>query len=581
MNIRQHISRRRHSERVMSMRQKRLLSQEINRKLSLQDIATRSIDKQMENIQKELTQMRNPSRSRQRKKQYKFPVTSPVWKRCKPPQGIHSNNTRRDVLLLKSFVDDDDSNDDDDSIGQRDAYRQWSTSETLLLFNNDDQNNDTAAFNRKNSLLIPSEETSNPDNILINPNLMSLDNKTNNLMDSKQTENRNGLSPDPSYQLDITEKPLVIFCPEKTSSISWQFVQGNNAVKKTKDIGNLQPVTEEIPQAGTLLPLPPVKHDGAAAAVIELPEQSLSPTHTLGFRSTADVCTSLPVTITEESKQQANSYLQNNLIVGDGLVTNRNRRRKTLCHHNNYPSETDPNNSIFNSQHKSPFNGTPDFATLARTSMSSIKKDIARRLSTTAVPTELNKLQWQKNSETVPKNRFKKLSLNPDQSSHENITGNGSSKLMIPKRENDKRRNSEGGEILGATASLRRLSLYTPREPHPRQEVSNAAVTKSSELDTGLRVNKPKEEKPRRKSYLKSLPVYDRELYNPDGSLRTVYCLPSFNECWEQAQQARYIRTREVMERDKELSVDEVFANRGNKDANTDTEESGTDKQKQ
>lgn len=572
MNIRNHISRRRQSERVMYMRHKRLLSLEINRKIILQSMATRNIDKQMETIQKELIEMRNPSRNKQRKKRYKFPVPSPIWKRCKPPQETHNSNSRRNVLLLKSFDDndDDDDNDNGNFIELKDLYQRWSTSETLLLFNKDKENEENAAYCLTNSQSVHSEESNFS---LKTDSTSQLENKTSSFMVFEQSDNSVSLSSEPPWQSNVTEKPLVIFSPEKTSSFAGQFVQGNYLTKNAKERDSLQAATDEIPQAGTLLPLPPIRHNGAAAAaVIESPEQFPSPTRILRLRSTADA--SLPVAITQEDQhhyhQQLNSQSQNHFSVGGELETESGKRGTVQCYYN-YPTEEDLKNSTCNKQ-ESLFSGVTDFATLARTSMSSIKNDIARRLSTTAAPTELKKLQWQRNGGPVPKNRVQSLSINPDLSSSENTNPSSrASQMLSPKhKESDKRRKSEGGDILGTTASLRRLSLYTPREEPP----ITALGSKSSESDTGLRVNKSKaEEKPRRKSYLKSLPVYDRELYNPDGSLRTVYCLPSFDECWEQAQQARYIRTREVMDRDKELTVDEVFAKHVNI-----VEESGTEK---
>lgn len=526
-------------------------------------MATRNIDKQMEAIQKELIEMRNPSRNKQRKKRYKFPVPSPIWERCKPPQETHNSNSRRNVLLLKSFDDNDDDDDDDDNgnfIELKDLYQRWSTSETLLLFNKDEQNEENAAYCLTNSQSEHSEESNFS---------LKTDNKTSSFMVFEQSDNSVGLSSEPLWQSNVTEKPLVIFSPEKTSSFAGQFVQGNYITKNAKERGSLQAVTEEIPQAGTSLPLPPIRHYGAAAAVIESPEQFPLPTRILRLRSTADA--SLPVAITQDQHhyhQQQNSQSQNHFSVGDELETESGKRGKVQC----YPTEEDLKNNTLNNKQEYLFSGVTDFATLARTSMSSIKNDIARRLSTTAAPTELKKLQWQRNGGSVQKNRVQSLSINPNSSSSENTNPSSrASQMLLPKQtESDKRRKSEGGDILGTTASLRRLSLYTPREEPP----ITALASKSSESDTGLRVNKPKaEEKPRRKSYLKSLPVYDRELYNPDGSLRTVYCLPSFDECWEQAQQARYIRTREVMDRDKELSVDEVFAKHVNN-----VEESGTEK---
>lgn len=52
---------------------------------------------------------------------------------------------------------------------------------------------------------------------------------------------------------------------------------------------------------------------------------------------------------------------------------------------------------------------------------------------------------------------------------------------------------------------------------------------------------------------------FDAEKYNPDGSLRTKHQVPSFEESYEQARKARYIRSKERSDLDKELSIQEVF----------------------
>lgn len=54
-------------------------------------------------------------------------------------------------------------------------------------------------------------------------------------------------------------------------------------------------------------------------------------------------------------------------------------------------------------------------------------------------------------------------------------------------------------------------------------------------------------------------PLLNPDVYLPDGSLRTMHNMPSFETRWEEAQKARYIRTKELLERDRELSVQEIF----------------------
>ncbi|CAL1546937.1 unnamed protein product [Lymnaea stagnalis] len=52
---------------------------------------------------------------------------------------------------------------------------------------------------------------------------------------------------------------------------------------------------------------------------------------------------------------------------------------------------------------------------------------------------------------------------------------------------------------------------------------------------------------------------WDPEQYNPDGSLRTVHRLPGFDQSYAQAMKARYIRHRTVVDREKELTVNQIF----------------------
>ncbi|XP_067660671.1 uncharacterized protein [Haliotis asinina] len=54
----------------------------------------------------------------------------------------------------------------------------------------------------------------------------------------------------------------------------------------------------------------------------------------------------------------------------------------------------------------------------------------------------------------------------------------------------------------------------------------------------------------------------DPEHYNPDGSLRRIHAMPSSDKSWEEAKKARYIRSKEAAERERELSVEEIFGKR-------------------
>lgn len=106
------------------------------------------------------------------------------------------------------------------------------------------------------------------------------------------------------------------------------------------------------------------------------------------------------------------------------------------------------------------------------------------------------------------------------------------------------RRNSEISTSSSAS-NLRGNDVTTPGQP--------AAVD-----------DKP-DGRPRRSRASKDLssdsPSFDPEHYNPDGSLRTIHKMPNFNDSYAEASKARYIRHRQSLDREKELSVNQVFEN--------------------
>ncbi|XP_072276242.1 coiled-coil domain-containing protein 190 [Pyxicephalus adspersus] len=115
---------------------------------------------------------------------------------------------------------------------------------------------------------------------------------------------------------------------------------------------------------------------------------------------------------------------------------------------------------------------------------------------------------------------------------------------------------------------------------------NNSMKDKSSELPTdsgdktlssvGKSVNEEMPIKPpalapeymrRRSSLFKDKPLFDEEIYAPDGVLRTQHTMPDFTESLEEAKHARYIRHKVKPESEKELSVEEIFQVKNN-DAN-------------
>ncbi|XP_063796334.1 coiled-coil domain-containing protein 190-like [Pseudophryne corroboree] len=63
----------------------------------------------------------------------------------------------------------------------------------------------------------------------------------------------------------------------------------------------------------------------------------------------------------------------------------------------------------------------------------------------------------------------------------------------------------------------------------------------------------------RRSSLFKEKPIFDEEIYAPDGALRTLHTMPDFMDSLEEAKSARYIRHKIKPEAEKELSLGEIF----------------------
>ncbi|XP_018428780.1 PREDICTED: coiled-coil domain-containing protein 190 [Nanorana parkeri] len=70
----------------------------------------------------------------------------------------------------------------------------------------------------------------------------------------------------------------------------------------------------------------------------------------------------------------------------------------------------------------------------------------------------------------------------------------------------------------------------------------------------------------RRSSLFKDKPLFDEEIYAPDGVLRTQHTMPDFMESLEEAKHARYIRHKVKPDSEKELSVAEIFQRNNNND---------------
>lgn len=95
---------------------------------------------------------------------------------------------------------------------------------------------------------------------------------------------------------------------------------------------------------------------------------------------------------------------------------------------------------------------------------------------------------------------------------------------------------------------------YSPVEdPKTVIEIENAV--KELEIESVETRKVPTEEEQQKPSKVAIGP----ESFNPDGSLKTMYTAPPFEQTWEEAKKARYIRTREPLERDRQLTTNEIF----------------------
>ncbi|KAG8436510.1 hypothetical protein GDO86_007566 [Hymenochirus boettgeri] len=75
----------------------------------------------------------------------------------------------------------------------------------------------------------------------------------------------------------------------------------------------------------------------------------------------------------------------------------------------------------------------------------------------------------------------------------------------------------------------------------------------------GSAPSNPQTVRQRRGSLLKDKPIFDEEIYAPDGGLRTMHTMPDLTKSLEEAKKARYVRHRNKPAFEKELSVQEIF----------------------
>ncbi|XP_062614755.1 uncharacterized protein LOC134276522 [Saccostrea cucullata] len=146
--------------------------------------------------------------------------------------------------------------------------------------------------------------------------------------------------------------------------------------------------------------------------------------------------------------------------------------------------------------------------------------------------------------------------LSTDKGKHATHSGNEDNHAHL-RQSPTRRLSTDKGEHL--------LPLHTADErpsspPHTQTEEVNEAETASVWKDADVeevetQPNIPaEEEKPK-----PTKSTIGPESFNPDGSLKTMYTVPPFEQSWEEARKARYIRTREPLERDRQLTTNEIF----------------------
>ena len=116
-------------------------------------------------------------------------------------------------------------------------------------------------------------------------------------------------------------------------------------------------------------------------------------------------------------------------------------------------------------------------------------------------------------------------------------------------------RRMSDSSLMSLTNSFHRLNLQTKDVTEISQSSSNSDLSQeiSSKMVHSKLLKKRLKSLDRKelKNFSQSFPIYDREKYNADGSLRTMYRLPSMEQLWGQAKLARYLRTPRRKEEDE------------------------------
>lgn len=117
--------------------------------------------------------------------------------------------------------------------------------------------------------------------------------------------------------------------------------------------------------------------------------------------------------------------------------------------------------------------------------------------------------------------------------------------------------------LMSLTNSFHQISLQSKHGTVISQRSSNSYLSKEPSNIMGyaklLKKRERSVDKKRLKNFSQSFLPYDPEAYNADGSLHTIYCLPSMEELWDQAKLARYLRTPRRKEEEKDLLSKQLY----------------------
>ncbi|XP_006014086.2 coiled-coil domain-containing protein 190 [Latimeria chalumnae] len=97
------------------------------------------------------------------------------------------------------------------------------------------------------------------------------------------------------------------------------------------------------------------------------------------------------------------------------------------------------------------------------------------------------------------------------------------------------------------------------QEATEKKEASSVDSKTAANEDEAIVSSSETTPKPGQLSVLAENSALNLEAFTPDGFLRTMYTIPSFQEAFQEAKKARYIRHRGIPESEKALSINEIF----------------------